>query len=1474
MRRTCAALLILGCFATHPVAGADQPFSLTLRSRVEGPKDSGAFRVVEKPATWDPAHTAIIVCDMWDLHHCLNAVRREGEMAPRMDQVLKAARDRGTLIIHAPSGCTKTYDSNPARSRARAVPRSTESPGRHRQLVLQDPERGEGNLSHRPDRRRRGRRPRRARSMGGEADVDGQEPARPWTSQTDKLTIDADRDMISDDGNEIWSILESRGINNVILMGVHTNMCVLGRPFGLRQMAKNGKAVVLMRDMTDTMYNPARAPFVSHFSGSDLIFEHIEKFVCPTITSDQIIGGKPFRFNDDHRPLVTFLLSEDEYKTERTLPAFAARNLAKDFRLRYVFSAEGKPNDLEDLGALEDSDLAVVSMRRRVLPKAQVDAIRRFVASGKPVIGLRTASHAFSPRGNDAVPGDRAAWPGFDAEVLGGNYQGHHNNGGITSVAASTNASSHPILSGIDARKLVGHGSLYKVNPLAASATPLLVGTIPAQPSEPVAWTNLTTSGGRVFYTSLGHPDDFRDPEFNQLLRNAAYWATKLDVPSSPAAASEPAASTGLVTPNDLRVEQVLAEPIVRQPVFLNFDERGRMWVVQYLQYPDPAGLKMLSRDGVWRAVYDKTPAAPPHHVRGADKITIHEDTDGDGTFDRHKTFVDGLNIATAVVKGRGGAWVLNPPYLLFYPDKDNDDVPDGDPVVHLEGFGLEDTHSVVNSLRWGPDGWLYAAQGSTVTARVRRPGSADAPVASMGQLIWRYHPETRRYEVFAEGGGNAFGVEIDSKGRIYSGHNGGDTRGFHYVQGGYFQKGFSKHGPLSNPYAFGYFPAMKHDKVPRFTHNFVIYDGDSLPEHYRGNLFGVDPLNHVVVISEVASDGSTFRTKDIGQAIKATDQAFRPVDIKLGPDGALYVADWHDRQVNHYRNHEGQIDKDDGRIYRLGAKGTNSARTEDLSKRSTDGLIALLAHPNQWHRQTALRLLGDRKDPSAVPKLVKMVREGKGQIALEALWALNLSGGFDDAAAREFLSHEDPYVRLWAVRLACDDHAVSSEIARAIADRAGVEPDLEVRSQMACSARRLAAGPCLAIVRNLLVHGEDAQDLHMPLLIWWAIESKCATDRQAILAFLRDRSAWDLPIIKSHVIERLMRRYAGEGGRANLQTCSELLRLSPGQDATRRLVSGLEMAFAGQPLPDLPDDLADAMARFAGNSIPIALRRGRPDALKEALAILSDERADRGRQMQIVQILGEVDQPSCVPTLLKIACESTDPALRSAAMAALSRYDAPEIGAKILGSIAGTSDDLRADAISLLAGRASWSLPLLRSVDANQVDPGTFPPVAIQTLRLHRDPQIVSLVRKHWGEPKGAASAEHRARIEQISGLIQEGSGVPKPGKAIFAQRCAKCHTLFGQGGKVGPDLTSYRRDDLPTMLLSIVSPSAEIREGFASHLIATTDGRTLLGTLIDQDARRVLLRSGEGRDVSIPRRDRGDGIEADLAHARRAPG
>src|SRR6266446_6745956 len=225
-------------------------------------------------------------------------------------------------------------------------------------------------------------------------------------------------------------------------------------------------------------------------------------------------------------------------------------------------------------------------------------------------------------------------------------------------------------------------------------------------------------------------------------------------------------------------------EPEIRQPLTMSFDERGRMWVIQYLQYPNPAGLKPVQIDQYLRTKYDKLPEPPPRGPKGADRITICEDTDGDGRADKFKDFVTGLNLASGMALGHGGVFVVQPPYLLFYPDRNGDDVPDGDPEVLLSGFGMEDAHAFPNSLQWGPDGWLYGAQGSTVTANIRG--------IEFQQGIWRYRPLTKEFELFAEGGGNTWGVDFDEHGNVIAGTNFGDVIGLHQVQGAYYIKGFS----------------------------------------------------------------------------------------------------------------------------------------------------------------------------------------------------------------------------------------------------------------------------------------------------------------------------------------------------------------------------------------------------------------------------------------------------------------------------------------------------------------------------------------------------------------------------------------------------------------------------------------------------------------------------------------------------------
>jgi type 1 glutamine amidotransferase/nicotinamidase-related amidase len=513
------------------VARSDMPVQVSFRVRkqVETKTGSGRYHTITETKTWNPQETAVIVCDVWDAHHCLNAVRRMEQFLPRLNDVLTNARQNGMTVIHAPSECMAAYENHPARKRAIETPKASNLPediGKWCSIIP-----SEEAATYPIDQ-----------SDGGEDDdpaehaewaaklaAQGRNPKLPWKAQHPSVAIDAAKDYISDKGDEVWSILEQKGIKNVVLVGVHTNMCVLGRPFGLRQMTKNGKNAVLLRDLTDTMYNPERRPYVSHFTGTDRIIDHIERHVAPSITSDQFTGGKPFRFKEDKRPRVALLIAEDEYETERTLTEFALANLGHDFSVRLIYGSETDKYDIPGIDALDEADVLVLSARRRPIRKEQLAKIQAFVRSGKSVVGIRTASHAFHLR-TGQTPTGVASWPELDAEVWGGKYTNHHANDLKSQVQVFEAARDHSILTGVTLPFPQG-GSLYQVAPIDPKAVPLLQGVAEGVAPEPVAYTFARADGGRSFYTSLGHKADFANPQFQRLLVNALFWAARREVP-------------------------------------------------------------------------------------------------------------------------------------------------------------------------------------------------------------------------------------------------------------------------------------------------------------------------------------------------------------------------------------------------------------------------------------------------------------------------------------------------------------------------------------------------------------------------------------------------------------------------------------------------------------------------------------------------------------------------------------------------------------------------------------------------------------------------------------------------------------------------------------------------------------------------------------------------------------------------------
>lgn len=1606
----------------------DATFRWTAQREVAIPQ-SDRFATRFESIEWDAAKTAVIVCDMWDQHWCPNATERVAEMAPRMNEFLKAARARGATIIHCPSDTMEFYQDAPQRLKAKSTPTADPAaeplkwkpidPKVEPSLPIDD-------------------------SDGG---CDCAEPIasrRAWSRQIAALEI-ADADYIAENA-EAYNIIRARALENAVVLGVHTNMCVLGRPFSIRNMVTKGIRVVLCRDLTDAMYNPARPPYVSHFTGVDRVIDHIERYWCPSIVSSDLLGGKEFRFSKDARPHLVAVIAENEYGTETTLTKFIQSELGRSFRTTLVYGDPQQPTPLEGHEAIRSADVLLLSARRRPLPAAQLDLIRAHVAAGKPMVGIRTASHPFHLR-NKPAPDGLADWPTFDADVWGGHYTNHYKNELKTFARVLTTAKDHAAVAGLPTEEFATGGSLYQTRPLADGTTILLSGRAESiAEEEPVAWTFTRKDGGRSFYTSLGHAADFDAPPFRRLLLQGLCWAVQInppaEAPKSAATASDtnrlptppteptvaqvpgtwdeqvpgserfdgvawyrcrvevPASWTdrGVVlavsnvdnaaesyvngtrvglsgafppdyrsgldqshqyvvpagviqpgrpndvairvydhdgrggfkgrapllvkgaecielngrwelkfqddaewgrqsaalapfaliaktpdlgpyatviqrrgqdgalsprdslsklrTPDDLELELVLSEPEISQPLFLNFDERGRLWVMEYRQYPDPAGLKILSKDKWWRAVYDKTPEPPPRGDKGVDRISIHADRDHDGTFETHSVFLDGLNIATSFAFDRDGVWVLNPPYLLFYADRDHDDRPDGAPEVHLEGFGLEDTHSVVNSLRWGNDGWLYAAQGSTVSARVQKPGEKEV-VASHGQNIWRYHPSTKRYEIFSEGGGNAFGVEIDALGRIFSGHNGGNTRGFHYAQGAYLQKGFSKHGALGNPFAFGYFPAMTHHDAPRFTHTFHIYQGHTLPGKYYGKLFGAQPMTGQVTLSEMSPDGSTFKTKDLGYAVESDDAWFRPVDVKDGPDGSLYIADWYDGQLAHTANAQGGIDRDHGRVYRLKRKGLTPRRLDELAGMDSVELVRQLDHTNRWHRQTAHRLLRERKLNSEQLDLLRGgLRRLTGLLAIEWLWALSNQGELTPGLAIEILQSEtvEPLLRMWTVRLLADAGPLPSDVLPSAVAAVRKEQFSEVRGQYASSARRLPLDQTVALFEALLDRDDDLKDPRLPLHYWWVLESIAARDSNRALDILQRVELWQRPLVTQELAPRLMRRFASTGRREDLLRAARLLAMSPTKEATQAILQGFDQAYAGRSMTGLPPELAAALSASGGASLTLKIRQRDAAALADGLRQLQDAKASPEKRLELVRLFGEVVVAECREPLMEIVARSSDDGLRAAALGALSRHADESIAVQVLDFYPQFSEDVRAAAQELFATRAPWAMRFLDAVAAGTIEAKSVPVEAVRRLSLIPKREVADRIVAVFGNVGELASDAMQRQMERIDALADEG-GTPYAGKPLFLQLCGRCHQLHGSGGQIGPDLTPFQRNDARRLLQNIINPSGEIREGFETYVAETNDGRVVVGFLADQDAQTVQLRTATGQTVSLER-------------------
>ncbi|MEO8271988.1 MAG: PVC-type heme-binding CxxCH protein, partial [Aureliella sp.] len=509
-------------------------------------------------------------------------------------------------------------------------------------------------------------------------------------------------------------------------------------------------------------------------------------------------------------------------------------------------------------------------------------------------------------------------------------------------------------------------------------------------------------------------------------------------------------------------------------------------------------------------------------------------DSNGDGHFDQRKVFKEGLNLVSGIEVGYGGVWIGAAPQLLFIPDRDSNDVPDAEPEVLLDGFGYGDTHETLNSFMWGPNGWLYGNQGVFNTSLIGKLGAADAEREQMSAGVWRYHPVQHKFEVFAHGGSNQWGLDYDQHGQIFMTHcrsfwgQGPTThvmRNGHYwnqVNGGYARFISSTALPdmphmknyllASARYGHGEGGAGKAGSREVYGgHSHVgtmLYLGDNWPAEYRNHLFTLNLHGHQINHQVNERLGGGYNSVHAGaDVLFCGDQQFIGVDLQVGPDGAVYISDWYDPRHCHNPNTE-LWDRGNGRIYRMKYDDGYHPLVVDYANASIGTLVEAQKHKNHWHARAARMVLAER---AAFGKLAEATNQQLLALTtsdnvvhrLHGLWALQMTGMADSWLISELLNDKSEYVRGWAVQVGCEI-LQPAEVGALLRNHAGSEKSLFVCRYLASALPDLGADDAWSIAALLLGNDELDTDRDLPHLLWQCLASRMDEDLQRGLALAR----------------------------------------------------------------------------------------------------------------------------------------------------------------------------------------------------------------------------------------------------------------------------------------------------------------------------------------------------------------------------------
>ena len=895
-----------------------------------------------------------------------------------------------------------------------------------------------------------------------------------------------------------------------------------------------------------------------------------------------------------------------------------------------------------------------------------------------------------------------------------------------------------------------------------------------------------------------------------------------------------------ITVPDGFHVTLFAGEPDVRRPIAFDFDDRGRLWVVENYSHPE------------WN----------PHGAM--DRILILEDSDHDGEFDRKTVFWDKGRYLTGIAVGHGGVWIANTPELSFIPDGDFDDVPDSDPVVMLDGFQIS-KNNVLNNFHWGPDGWLYGAIGLSDPSRVGRPGSPDEERTQITRGIWRFHPIRHDFEVVAEGMVNPWGADFNEFGDLFT-TNTVIAHLWHIVPGMYCQRRDSEQ---DNPYVYRRIQSITNHlhwgggqwqssrkldgrhSVAGGGHahcGAMIYLGDNWPKVYRGKFFTANLHGNRVNCDQLVPSRSTYVGVHDEDFLFGNDPWFRGLSVKYGPDGGVYVSDWHDFGECH--DSDGSH-RSSGRIYKV-VFGKPEKPSVDLRGLSDHELVALHVHPNAWFVRHARRILQERAAAgrdltTAHLRLQDIFENDDDEInKLRAFWTLFVADGMDEIALTNLLDHDSEHVRRWAIRFLVEDGPPSSPVVAAVNIAALADDSPKVRLAVAAAMPRLRLEHRWPIAKSLMMHAEDATDPYLPLMIWYGIEPFVSKDRPAALKLA---STSRIPLLRRFIVRRLL-----DGDSSHTEQVVTSVLECPDETVRLDLLQGMLEALEVSGPHDPPDSWSVLYSQNASAANPglrstavrLATIFGDKKAIARLCQMVLDRDAPANQRSDSLLALLNVEDGVKVSMLHQLVSEAS--ILRRDAMQSLILRNESSTPGVVLGVYADLDPAERQDAISVLATRRAFVLELLTAIGSGVVDRRDVSAFALQQLRAFRDKTIQEQVKVLWAD-----DAERLNKSDEIARYKAQmtpdylARGNVRTGRRVFERTCSKCHTLFGEGGNIAPDLTGSGRKKLDYVLSNMIDPSAVIDPAYRLTTMITLDGRVLSGFIVHQGDKFVVLRTQE---------------------------